>query len=235
MAITALPTPPSRQDPTNFAQRADDFLGALPTFATEANALQADVNAKQVTASAAADSAIQASNVSAWVSGTTYAIGDNTFDPVTFLTYRRKTAGAGTTRPALDTTNWQLITGQGEVDLASTQTLSNKSFDTRTVFSSTDSIKVPAGTTAQRPAGAAGDIRYNVTLTQFEGYNGSAWGAIGGGATGSPGNAVFYENDQTITGNYTIPTGKNAHSTGPITVSDGVTVTVSDGSRWVIS
>lgn len=35
--ITALPTPPSRQDPANFSSRADDFLGALPTFATETN------------------------------------------------------------------------------------------------------------------------------------------------------------------------------------------------------
>lgn len=54
MAITALPTPPSRQDPVNFNDRADTFLGALPVFATEANALQADVNSKQVIASNAA-------------------------------------------------------------------------------------------------------------------------------------------------------------------------------------
>ena len=37
--ITALPTPPSRSDPANFAARGDAFLGALPTFATEANAI----------------------------------------------------------------------------------------------------------------------------------------------------------------------------------------------------
>lgn len=46
MTITALPTPPSRQDPANFPTRGDAFLAALPTFATEANALAADVNAK---------------------------------------------------------------------------------------------------------------------------------------------------------------------------------------------
>jgi hypothetical protein len=57
MAITPLPTPPSRDDPTNFATRADAFLGALPDFATEANALQTDVNAKEVTASNAATTA----------------------------------------------------------------------------------------------------------------------------------------------------------------------------------
>lgn len=42
--ITALPDPPSRQDPTNFAVKGDAFLGALPTFATEANALATQVN-----------------------------------------------------------------------------------------------------------------------------------------------------------------------------------------------
>lgn len=57
MSITPLPTPPSRSDPNNFSMRADEFLGALPTFATEANALATDVNAKQVTATNAASTA----------------------------------------------------------------------------------------------------------------------------------------------------------------------------------
>jgi len=38
MPITPLPTPPSRQDPTTFAARADAFLGALPAFAEQMNA-----------------------------------------------------------------------------------------------------------------------------------------------------------------------------------------------------
>lgn len=57
MPITALPTPPSRQDPANFSSRADLFLGALPTFATEANALQAAVNNSEVNATAQASAA----------------------------------------------------------------------------------------------------------------------------------------------------------------------------------
>jgi hypothetical protein len=57
MAITALPTPPSRSDPANFADRGDAFLGALPTFQSEANALATDVTTKQGIASAAADTA----------------------------------------------------------------------------------------------------------------------------------------------------------------------------------
>ena len=62
MAITLLPTPPTRQDPANFNVRADEFLGALPTFGAEANSLASDVNSKQVTASNAATTATNAAN-----------------------------------------------------------------------------------------------------------------------------------------------------------------------------
>lgn len=50
--ITALPTPPSTNDPANFNTRADAFLGQMPTFVTEANALATEVstNAAQVAA-----------------------------------------------------------------------------------------------------------------------------------------------------------------------------------------
>lgn len=41
---------------------------------------------------------------------------------------------------------------------------------------------LPAGTTAQRPTGAAGQLRYNSSTGKFEGF-GSAWGNIGGGAS----------------------------------------------------
>lgn len=57
MAITPLPSPPSRADAANFSDRADAFMAQLPTFANEANALQADVNSKQTTASTAATTA----------------------------------------------------------------------------------------------------------------------------------------------------------------------------------
>jgi hypothetical protein len=52
--------------------------------------------------------------------------------------------------------------------------------------------------------------------------------------TGGTGNVIFYENDQTVTQNYTITSGKNAMSAGPITVNSGVTVTVPTGSTWTI-
>lgn len=42
-------------------------------------------------------------------------------------------------------------------------------------------------------------------------------------------------NSATVTASFTIPTGSNAHSVGPVSVASGVTVTVSSGQRWVIS
>lgn len=100
---------------------------------------------------------------------------------------------------------------------------------------STGSVKLPVGTTLERDASAAqGYIRFNSTVLKFEGYNGTAWAAVGGGATGAGGDEVFVENGQTVNTSYTMTTGKNAMSAGPITVATGVTVTIPSGSRWVI-
>jgi hypothetical protein len=49
----------------------------------------------------------------------------------------------------------------------------------------------------------------------------------------SPGVAI-YENVQTISSNYTISAGNNAMSTGPITIANGVTLIVPDGSVWTV-
>jgi hypothetical protein len=100
--------------------------------------------------------------------------------------------------------------------------------------SATDAVRVAAGTTGQRPTGAAGMIRYNTTLSTFEGYKAGAWGAIGGGATGGGSDDVFYENGQTVTANYTLTTNKNAVTAGPCTINSGVTVTIPSGSSWVV-
>lgn len=102
-------------------------------------------------------------------------------------------------------------------------------------FGGTGYLKLPPGTTAQRPTiPSSGMIRFNTTTSQFEGYNGVSWGQIGAGATGEGGDSVFFENHQTVTTSYTITSGKNAMSSGPITIASGVTVTVPSGSTWVI-
>lgn len=56
----------------------------------------------------------------------------------------------------------------------------------------------------------------------------------GGGATGGGSNKIFFENDQTVTNDYTITSGKNAVSAGPISINSGIVVTVPSGSTWTI-
>lgn len=87
------------------------------------------------------------------------------------------------------------------------------------VFSGTGGLTVPIGTTAQQ-AGGQGTIRYNTSFSRFEGNDGTAWGEIGGGggATGGGDNQAFFENDINITASYTITSGKNAMSAGPVSV-----------------
>jgi hypothetical protein len=55
--ITTLPTAPSRADPANFATRADAFLGQLPTFGTQANAVGSVTYTNAVEAAASANAA----------------------------------------------------------------------------------------------------------------------------------------------------------------------------------
>jgi len=101
--------------------------------------------------------------------------------------------------------------------------------------STTGSAVLPSGTEAQRDGSpSAGYIRFNSDASSFEGYNGTAWGAIGGGATGGGTDAWALEHDNTITTDYTIGTGKNVINAGPMTINSGATVTVPTGSSWSI-
>jgi len=91
-------------------------------------------------------------------------------------------------------------------------------------FSGFGYVQMPVGATTDRPAvPAEGMFRYNSTLDVFEGFSNNQWGQVGGaaGATGGGNDEVFVENDQTVTVSYTIPSTKNAMTTGPITLGAG--------------
>lgn len=97
--------------------------------------------------------------------------------------------------------------------------------------SDTGSAVIPAGTTAQRDGSPSnGYFRYNTSVNSFEGYVNGAWGGVGGAQAGG----VIFENALTISANYTLTSGKNGLSVGPITIGSGVTVTVPSGQRWVV-
>jgi hypothetical protein len=56
----------------------------------------------------------------------------------------------------------------------------------------------------------------------------------GTGAVGGGNDQIFFQNDLAVTADYTITTNNNAMTAGPISVNNGVTVTVPDGSTWTI-
>ena len=63
-----------------------------------------------------------------------------------------------------------------------------------------------------------------------------SWQNAAAGATGGNSNAnkIFWENEQTITHDYTIQNNHNAGTFGPVTINSGVTVTVGAGETWTI-
>ena len=114
--------------------------------------------------------------------------------------------------------------------------LAGATFTGAVVHNYTTALKIPVGTTAQRPGSpATGALRFNSTLGSAEIYNGAAFAAVGGGAgaTGGGSDEVFFESDTNVTTNYTITSGKNAHTVSPI-INSGVTVTVPSGAILVI-
>ena len=117
--------------------------------------------------------------------------------------------------------------------------LAGATFTGEVVFNSTGSIQLPSGTTAQRPGSPTNaDIRYNSTEHEVEVYKNGAWSDIGSGqgATGGDDgdNAVFWENQQNVTHDYSITASRNAGSFGPVVIDANKTVTIPSTSSWTI-
>jgi hypothetical protein len=53
-------------------------------------------------------------------------------------------------------------------------------------------------------------------------------------AIGGEQNKSFYPNEATVTEDYTVASGYNAVSAGPVTVANGKTVTIASGSVWTV-
>ena len=88
-------------------------------------------------------------------------------------------------------TNTLAIAGAAEVDnvkldgntistLTGTLTIQPNA-NAETIISSTSALRLPAGNSSERPSSAVtGQVRYNSTTTQFEGYSSGAWQGLGG-------------------------------------------------------
>ena len=102
--------------------------------------------------------------------------------------------------------------------------------------SGTGAIKIPVGSTAQRPGSpSVGQFRWNSTTSSAEIYNGTSFAPVGGaGATGGGLDQVFVENSYQITENYELSSGKNAVSVGVLQIDANKTVTIPSGRTWVV-
>ena len=228
------------------ATNASNSATAAATSATNASnsASAASTSATNASnsASAASTSATNASNsASAASTSATNAANSATAAEAALDAFTDVYLGAFSTDPTLDNDGNALTAGDlyfntvaNRLKVYSGSAWLFAIVDTTTVVektSSTGSAVIPAGTTAQRNSSPVnGNFRYNSSLNSFEGYVDGAWGGVGGAQAGG----VIYENNQTVTANYTISTNKNGFSVGPITVNSGVTVTVPSGSVWVI-
>jgi hypothetical protein len=84
----------------------------------------------------------------------------------------------------LDVTNGLTVVGNATMD-------AGLNVNGLASFNTTSAIKIPVGTTGQRPGTpAAGQIRYNSELDQAEVYSGTEWKAVGGSPFDASGGTV---------------------------------------------
>lgn len=105
-----------------------------------------------------------------------------------------------------------------------------------TIFTATGA-GTGTGTASSFQGNAVGEfwLDQSTTPAQLKIYSGSAWLEAGGaGATGSEGNQIFLEVDQTMTADYTISANKNAITAGPLEIQSGKTLTIPSGGNLVI-
>lgn len=186
--------------------------------------------------------------------------------------------GTALSKLGIGTSN-QVLTSSGTAPQWSTNlSIGSLTASADSTFSSTGALQISAGTTAQRPTGAVGKIRWNSTLSQYEGYDGANWTLLGGAvvsndtststnvyptfAAATSGNIStiytsnakllykpstgelqasipvasngIFVNSATVAASYSIASGYNGHSVGPMTIASGQSVTVASGQRWVI-
>ena len=93
---------------------------------------------------------------------------------------------------------------------------------------SSGSITIPSGTTAQRGTPVTGGIRYNTTDSGFEGYDGSDWGAIGGGSSATRTTYTAVGGETSV--NVTYSPGQLSVYLNGVKLVDAVDYTASNGT-----
>ena len=145
--------------------------------------------------------------------------------------------GTGASTAADARTNLGLVIGTNvqayDSDLLALASLSSTGIISRTGTGTAvvRTIGAGAGISISNGNGVSGNpVVTNTGVTSLNGRT----GALTSAATGGTGNYIFYENDKTITQNYSISANKNAMTAGPVTINNGVTITIPDGSTWTV-
>jgi hypothetical protein len=103
----------------NAFSNASDSLSS----ANDSAASAAESEESRLAALAASDAAAATTGATAWVSGTTYAIGAKVWSLINGRVHVRRVAGAGTTDPANDATNWEDVIGGQRIRITGATTL----------------------------------------------------------------------------------------------------------------
>ena len=222
---------------TNAASSASTASGHATTATTKASeAATSATNAANsaTTATTQANTATSQATAAA-ASAAAAAASADAFDD-TYLGAKSSDPSADNDGDALTAGDMYFNTSTNRMRVYSGSAWADVALDPATVVSKTSATGsgvLPAGTTAQRDGSpSAGYMRFNTTDTSAEIYDGSAWSPVGGGNTTDKG---LYEHAHTIAANYSITSGNNAMTAGPITINSGVSVTVPTGSTWVIA
>lgn len=213
----------------------DAITGLLDTAVAGTTTLSTDADVTLTTTTGAANQARQA--IILWTANG--SVTRNITAPAQSKTYVVINASAGTQsiviRGVGPTTGVTIVKGEQAVvawngsDFVKVSTFDGAGEFTSIIatadssFTSTGALQISTGTTAQRPTAAAGKLRFNTSTTKFEGYNGTSWASVGGGATGSGSDEVFVENDLDITQSFTV--GQGSQATCTISIASPAVIT----------
>ena len=226
----AVATAKIADDAVTQAKIADDAVGT-DQLANSINTAISANTAKTTNATHTGDVTGSTSLTIANDAVTTAKIADDavTADKLANTSVTAASYGSATAIPAIT------VDAQGRITAASTNSINTSTIPV--ADESSDTTCFPVFVTA-----ASGDLApksgSNLTFNSATGALGAtSYTGDGSSLTGvasAVADGCIYENSQTISNNYTISTNKNALSAGPITIANGVTLTIPSGSTYTI-